>query len=91
MLGVPCLTLRDSTERPVTITIGTNRLVGADPEAAVHAAEAVLSEQLGERSYPPLWDGQAAERIAEILGGMEWQAYRGEPSASMPALSSGWD
>lgn len=78
MLGVPCLTLRESTERPVTISLGTNRLVGADPEAAVRAAEAVLSEESGQRSYPPLWDGQAAERVANILGGLEWRAYRGE-------------
>jgi UDP-N-acetylglucosamine 2-epimerase (non-hydrolysing) len=73
MLGVPCLTLRDSTERPITISVGTNELVGADPEAAVHAVEAVLSGQMGELSYPPLWDGHAAERIAKILSGAEWQ------------------
>jgi UDP-N-acetylglucosamine 2-epimerase (non-hydrolysing) len=72
MLGVPCLTLRESTERPVTITIGTNRLVGTDPEAAVDAVEAVLSGQRGELSYPALWDGHAAERITEILAGLEW-------------------
>ena len=47
-------------------------------EAAVRAAEAVLSEESGQRSYPPLWDGQAAERVANILGGLEWRAYRGE-------------
>ena len=72
MLGVPCLTLRESTERPITISVGTNRLVGADPEAAVHAVEAVLSAPRGELSYPPLWDGRAAERISEILAGVEW-------------------
>ena len=72
MLGVPCLTLRESTERPVTISVGTNVLVGPDPEAAVHAVEVVLSGQVGELSYPQLWDGHAAERIAEILGRGEW-------------------
>jgi UDP-N-acetylglucosamine 2-epimerase (non-hydrolysing) len=71
MLGIPCLTLRESTERPITISVGTNRLVGVDPEAAVDAVEAVLSAPRGELSYPPLWDGQAAERIAEILSGVE--------------------
>jgi len=77
MLGVPCLTLRESTERPVTIDVGTNRLVGADPESAVRAAEAVLSEQIAVRSHPPLWDGHAADRIIDILRGLDWSANHG--------------
>jgi UDP-N-acetylglucosamine 2-epimerase (non-hydrolysing) len=71
MLGIPCLTLRESTERPITISVGTNKLVGVDPEAAVEAVEAVLSAPRGELSYPPLWDGHTAERIAEILSRVE--------------------
>jgi len=74
---VPCLTLRESTERPVTIDLGTNRLIGADPESAVRAAEAVLSEQIAVRSHPPLWDGHAADRIIDILRGLDWSANHG--------------
>jgi UDP-N-acetylglucosamine 2-epimerase (non-hydrolysing) len=66
ILGVPCLTLRENTERPVTITHGTNQLVGTDPDAIAKAwaRTASLSTRNGG---PPLWDGQAAERIADIL------------------------
>jgi UDP-N-acetylglucosamine 2-epimerase (non-hydrolysing) len=66
MLGVPCLTLRESTERPVTITEGTNQLVGTDPDRIVAAASAVLSSAPAPRR-PALWDGQASQRIAAIL------------------------
>jgi UDP-N-acetylglucosamine 2-epimerase (non-hydrolysing) len=61
VLGVPCLTLRDSTERPVTVRLGTNQLVGVEPEAAIAAAEGVLSGPPASHSVPPLWDGRAAE------------------------------
>jgi UDP-N-acetylglucosamine 2-epimerase (non-hydrolysing) len=66
-LKVPCLTLRENTERPVTITHGTNRLVGMDPRVIVREAEAVL--QNGHRNIPtpPLWDGKASQRIVEVL------------------------
>jgi UDP-N-acetylglucosamine 2-epimerase (non-hydrolysing) len=66
VLGVPCLTLRDNTERPITITEGTNQLVGCDPEAIVRAATTVLDDGV-EARRPALWDGQAATRIAEVL------------------------
>ena len=62
VLGVPCVTLRDNTERPVTITEGTNRLAGTDPTAIRAAAEAALAETAGGR-IPRLWDGHAADRI----------------------------
>jgi UDP-N-acetylglucosamine 2-epimerase (non-hydrolysing) len=65
-LGVPCLTLRDSTERPITITEGTNILVGRDPERIVATAHRVLAEQPVKRA-PALWDGHAGTRIAEAL------------------------
>src|SRR5205085_10620390 len=66
-LGVPCLTLRDNTERPVTVTEGTNILVGRDPAQIVPAAMAVLAGNAKQGRIPDLWDGRAAERIAEIL------------------------
>ena len=75
VLGVPCLTLRDSTERPVTVRLGTNQLVGVEPEAAIAAAEGVLSGPPASHSVPPLWDGRAAERIAQILRRTQWTAY----------------
>lgn len=67
VLGVPCLTLRPNTERPVTCTQGTNRLVGNDPARIIAAVEAVLSEPPPSGRVPELWDGKAAERIADIL------------------------
>jgi len=66
-LGVPCLTLRENTERPITISQGTNLLVGTDPEKIVSAARDVISGQGKAGRIPPLWDGHAAQRIVEIL------------------------
>jgi UDP-N-acetylglucosamine 2-epimerase (non-hydrolysing) len=66
VLGVPCLTLRDNTERPITVTEGTNRLVGRDPERIVASARDVLDAPPTPRS-PALWDGRAGERIATML------------------------
>jgi len=66
VLGIPCLTLRDNTERPITVTMGTNRLVGNDADMIESAAvEFLSSPPLGR--VPPLWDGRAGERIARIL------------------------
>jgi UDP-N-acetylglucosamine 2-epimerase (non-hydrolysing) len=65
-LGVPCLTLRENTERPVTVDEGTNRVVGTEPERIVQAAKDVLENGVTPRC-PTLWDGKAGERIAAVL------------------------
>jgi len=67
VLGVPCLTVRENTERPATIECGTNRLVGSDPEAMLRAAREVLAGWRPSGRLPELWDGQAAARIVDIL------------------------
>jgi UDP-N-acetylglucosamine 2-epimerase (non-hydrolysing) len=67
ILGVPCLTLRENTERPITVELGSNRLVGTDPARILGAFRAVLGGRESRSERPPLWDGRAAERIVEIL------------------------
>ncbi len=66
-LGIPCLTLRENTERPVTITLGTNELVGLDPENILRHIHLILSGQWKKGQIPPLWDGHAADRIVAAL------------------------
>lgn len=66
-LGVPCLTLRDNTERPETISQGTNELVGTDPDRIISAVRRTLSGGCKVGVIPDLWDGHAAERIIEII------------------------
>ncbi|MFN3750076.1 MAG: non-hydrolyzing UDP-N-acetylglucosamine 2-epimerase [Thiobacillus sp.] len=66
-LGVPCLTLRDNTERPITLTEGTNTLVGADPAAIRAAFEEVMTNGGKAGRIPEYWDGRAATRIAHAL------------------------
>jgi UDP-N-acetylglucosamine 2-epimerase (non-hydrolysing) len=68
-LGIPCLTLRENTERPITIKHGTNRLVGRDPKRIVSEAIRALDDDQPHAlpPLPPLWDGHAAERIVEAL------------------------
>ncbi len=68
-LGIPCLTLRENTERPVTIELGTNQLVGADPERIVSAAFVALDRTptSAPPRIPPLWDGHAADRILDAI------------------------
>jgi UDP-N-acetylglucosamine 2-epimerase (non-hydrolysing) len=67
ILGVPCLTLRDNTERPITAEVGSNQIVGTDPATILDAYRKVMSGTFRQAQIPPLWDGHAAERIAEIL------------------------
>ncbi|GAA0559847.1 non-hydrolyzing UDP-N-acetylglucosamine 2-epimerase [Chitinophaga japonensis] len=67
VMGVPCMTLRDSTERPETCTIGTNVLLGTDPAALGPAMEQLFAGDWKKGDIPPLWDGHAAERIADCF------------------------
>jgi UDP-N-acetylglucosamine 2-epimerase (non-hydrolysing) len=67
VLGVPCLTLRDNTERPITLTAGTNVLVGNDTERILKEAERVLDGAVMPGRIPELWDGKASERIVSVL------------------------
>jgi UDP-N-acetylglucosamine 2-epimerase (non-hydrolysing) len=67
VLGVPCLTLRDNTERPETVTIGTNDLIGTNPANLLPALARLMAGQWKTGSIPPKWDGKAAERIIEHL------------------------
>jgi UDP-N-acetylglucosamine 2-epimerase (non-hydrolysing) len=67
VLGIPCLTLRENTERPVTVTHGTNRVIGATPSRIVSETVKIFDHPVQPPAPPPLWDGQAAERIVTIL------------------------
>ena len=64
-LGIPCLTMRPNTERPITIHQGTNQL--CDPESLENKVENILAGSIRQGKIPELWDGHTAERIAEIL------------------------
>ena len=67
ILRVPCLTLRENTERPVTAEIGSNQVVGTDPAKILDAYRRVMEGHAREPRIPDLWDGKAAERIVAIL------------------------
>lgn len=67
VMGVPCMTLRDNTERPETISVGTNELIGTDPKAIGPAMEKLFSGKWKKGGIPEKWDGKAAERIVDIL------------------------
>lgn len=69
-LGVPCLTLRSNTERPVTVTVGTNILVGEDKHKLTSELENILTGKGKKGAIPPLWDGHASERIFDVLQGL---------------------
>ena len=67
VMGVPCITLRDNTERPETCTIGTNELIGTNPDNIKPALDQLFAGQWKKGGIPPLWDGHAAERIVDVL------------------------
>jgi UDP-N-acetylglucosamine 2-epimerase (non-hydrolysing) len=67
VLGVPCLTLRENTERPVTVVQGTNRIVGSDPDAIRSEVRKVLDGETLRGRIPDRWDGAAARRIVDVL------------------------
>jgi UDP-N-acetylglucosamine 2-epimerase (non-hydrolysing) len=66
-LGIPCLTLRQNTERPITVTHGTNRVVGSDPDVIVKEALSALNNPMKTSSPPELWDGNASVRIVDAI------------------------
>lgn len=73
VLGIPCLTLRENTERPITVEMGTNVVVGTDPSRITAAAFSALDPgpEVSPPRVPPLWDGHTAERIVDVLAGMK--------------------
>ena len=79
-LGVPCITLREKTERPITIEQGTNTIVGVDPELIISTFEEVMTNGGKTGKQPELWDGHAAERIVTDL--VEWLSSKKIPSPS---------
>ena len=66
-LGVPCLTLRENTERPITVSRGTNLLIGRDISRLQTEIRRILAGDTKKASPIPLWDGQAADRIAQVI------------------------
>jgi UDP-N-acetylglucosamine 2-epimerase (non-hydrolysing) len=66
-MGVPCLTLRNNTERPVTVTLGTNVMVGQERDKLSFGLSKIIAGKAKKGTIPPLWDGHAAERIADVL------------------------
>jgi UDP-N-acetylglucosamine 2-epimerase (non-hydrolysing) len=67
VMGIPCITMRDSTERPETVTIGTNELIGTDPARLAPTLDRLFAGRWKRGAIPPLWDGKTSERIAERL------------------------
>lgn len=67
VLGIPCLTIRENTERPITIEVGTNRLVGSDPRRILEEGRKILNADPSPGKVPELWDGKASERIVSII------------------------
>jgi UDP-N-acetylglucosamine 2-epimerase (non-hydrolysing) len=74
-LGVPCLTMRENTERPVTVTQGTNQLVGLDPDKILSAGLDALEGLSKPHTIPELWDGRASERILDVLAGRSAKSH----------------
>jgi UDP-N-acetylglucosamine 2-epimerase (non-hydrolysing) len=66
-LGIPCLTVRENTERPITVELGTNILVGQNMALLKEEVHKILGGEAKKGKVPPLWDGKAGERIAEVI------------------------
>jgi UDP-N-acetylglucosamine 2-epimerase (non-hydrolysing) len=66
-LGVPCITLRENTERPITVTQGTNTVAGTNPENILAVYERIISGEGKAGRVPVLWDGNAAKRIVDVV------------------------
>jgi UDP-N-acetylglucosamine 2-epimerase (non-hydrolysing) len=79
VMGVPCLTLRDSTERPETVTIGTNELIGTDPAKLGPALDRLFAGEWKQGAIPEKWDGQTGPRIAAILEGLLTEDAESKP------------
>ena len=75
VMGVPCITLRDNTERPETCTVGTNELIGTKPEAIKPALDKLFAGEWKKGGVPALWDGHTAERIIAILAGIDVRCW----------------
>jgi len=86
VLGVDCLTLRDNTERPVTIELGTNRLAGTE-RATILAAWEETKRSARKKQIPPLWDGRAGERSREVLREFYASRARGTKGQRVAAQS----
>lgn len=86
-LGIPCLTFRDTTERPVTVNEGTNRLVGLDPRATAAAVDELLAGSNREYRIPERWDGNAADRILATLAAFEGSTVDGTGRPAQPDLT----
>jgi UDP-N-acetylglucosamine 2-epimerase (non-hydrolysing) len=83
VLGIPCLTVRENTERPITVDIGTNLVVGTDPAHVQQAADRILDGHEKKGRVPDLWDGRTGERIARV-----YEEFFGV-SASSPRAAAG--
>ena len=91
-LGVPCLTVRENTERPVTVEAGTNVLVGQDMKRLKKEVYKILDGKAKKGSVPPLWDGKASERIAEVVLRSEVRGRRAEIRSQRSEIrSQRWD
>ena len=84
-LGLPCFTLRPNTERPITVSMGTNTVIGADPERIADVPDLLAAARTRTPTVPPLWDGQAAVRIVDVIG----EFLRDASSTPIRSLSGG--
>jgi UDP-N-acetylglucosamine 2-epimerase (non-hydrolysing) len=83
VLGVPCLTLRENTERPITVSKGTNTLIGTDPHRIISAAARILAGSQPPFAVPDLWDGRASARIVDVLLNLTFQSSNPAANSQM--------